>query len=124
MRTMKIKVRSREDANKELLQIAKTIDSKKLKKLSRKNEIFFESLTAVRKILTDKRLDVWRMIRDYRPESITQLANMLGRGFRSVHRDVALLHDLGLIEMNGGPGRRGNVQVLISLYDELHLAVA
>jgi predicted transcriptional regulator len=80
-------------------------------------------LTAVRKILTDYRLDVWRAIRDKNPESITLLAEILGRGFRPVHRDVMLLKDLGLIKLIEGPGKRGNVQKVVSLFDELSLAV-
>lgn len=124
MKTMKIKIQSRDVMNKELKSLAKSIDKKQYKKSSKQNDIFFESLTAVRKILTDKRLEVWRAIRDRRPESITHLAEILDRGFRSVHRDVVLLKELGLIQLTEGPGRRGNVQQLISLYDELILAVA
>ena len=121
---MKIKIKSKSDANKELKNMAKLIDGKKFNKIKPSTGVYFESLSAVRKILTDKRLDVWRAIRDYQPESITHLSDLLGRGFRSVHRDVMLLEELGLIKMSEGPGKRGNVQILISLYDELQLAVA
>lgn len=125
-RIMKIKIQNRSQSDKDLKKIAKLIDQKKIKKSksNKKNGIYFESLTAVRKILTDNRLEVWRAIRDQRPESITHLAEILGRGFRSVHRDVVLLKDLGIIELIEGPGKRGNVQQLVSLYDELELAVA
>lgn len=124
---MKIKIQSRDDFYKNLKTVANAIDNKNLKSLKNlKHEkgIYFESLTAVRKILTENRLEVWRAIRDKHPESITQLSEILGRGFRSVHRDVVLLKDLGLIKLVEGPGTRGNVQQLISLYDELALAVA
>jgi predicted transcriptional regulator len=121
---MKIKIQSRTIHDKNLKDIARKIDSNKVQKIKIKNGIYFESLTAVRKILTDNRLNVWRAIRDKKPESITQLSEILGRGFRSVHRDVVLLKDLGLIRLTEGPGRRGNVQKLESLYDELALAVA
>jgi len=124
MKIMKIKIQNRSKFNEDLISLAKSIDNKRVNKSHKKNGIYFESLTAVRKILTDNRLEVWRAIRDKRPESITQLAEILGRGFRSVHRDVVLLKDLGLIKLIEGPGRRGNVQKLVSLYDELALAVA
>lgn len=124
MKVMKIKIQSRSKFNVDLIKLAKEIDRKNIKKPYRKNGIYFESLTAVRKILTDKRLEVWRAIRDRKPESITHLSEILGRGFRSVHRDVMLLKELGLIKLIEGPGRRGNVQQLVSLYDELVLAVA
>ena len=124
MKIMKIKIQSRSKFDRDLIKLAKAIDTNKTEKVYKKNGVYFESLTAVRKILTDKRLDVWRSIRDKKPESITHLSEMLGRGFRSVHRDVTLLEELGLIELIEGPGRRGNVQRLVSLYDELVLAVA
>lgn len=123
MKTLKIKIKNKEMANLEMRKLASDIDSKRTTTKS-KNGIYFESLMAVRKILTDKRLDVWRAIRDQKPESITHLAKILKREFRSVHRDILLLQDLGLIKMSEGPGKRGNVQILISLYDELLLAVA
>lgn len=124
MKIMKIKIINRENFEKDLLKLAKRIDNNKSVKPFTSNEVMFESLTAVRKVLTDKRLDVWRMIRDQKPESITQLAEFLKRDFRSVHRDVVLLKELGLIKLTEGPGKRGNVQGLVSLCDELRLAVA
>lgn len=124
MKIMKIKIQNRSKFNEDLINLASAIDNNRSTKSFKKNGIYFESLTAVRKILTDNRLEVWRAIRDKKPESITQLAEFLDRGFRSVHRDVMLLKDLGLIKLIEGPGRRGNVQKLVSLYDELILAVA
>jgi predicted transcriptional regulator len=123
MKIMKIKIQYRANHDANLRKLAKDIDDKKIKKPFIKNGIYFESLTAVRKILTDNRLDVWRAVRDKKPESITQLAEILGRGFRPVHRDVMLLKELGLIKLIEGPGRRGNVQKVVSLFDELVLAV-
>jgi predicted transcriptional regulator len=124
MRVMKIKIQSKANLNADLRALANSIDKSTVKISYKKNGIYFESLTAVRKILTDKRLEVWRAIRDRKPQSITHLSEILDRGFRSVHRDVVLLKELGLIELIEGPGTRGNVQQLVSLYDELMLAVA
>lgn len=125
MKIMKIKIQNKNNFNENLRKVARAVDSGTFQKKNHmRNGIYFESLTAVRKILTDNRLEVWRAIRDKKPESITHLAEILGRGFRSVHRDVVLLKDLGLIKLVEGPGKRGNVQKLISVYDELALAVA
>ena len=70
MKVMKIKIKSRKEANRELFRVAKMIDSKQAVKTIPKGGIYFESLTAVRRVLTDKRLDVWRTIRDQKPDSI------------------------------------------------------
>jgi predicted transcriptional regulator len=124
MKTMKIKIESREKFKSDLLELAKSIDVGAPKKTNKKSGIVFESLGAVRKILTENRLEVWRVIRDQNPTSISHLAELLKREFRSVHRDVMLLSELGLIELFNGPGKRGNVVKLRSLYDELVLSVA
>jgi predicted transcriptional regulator len=124
MKVMKIKIQSRKIWERDLLKLAKALDNKETIKPHKFSGIYFESLTAVRKILTDNRLNVWRAIRDKEPESITHLAEILKRGFRPVHRDVMLLKDLGLIKLTEGPGTRGNVQKLKSLYDELSVEVA
>ncbi len=123
MKKMKIEIKSKQDANAELFKMAKNFDSKK-KNQKIKNQTYFESLAVVRKVLTDKRLEVWRAIRDNKPSSITELANELERDFRAVHRDVLILSKIGLIQMKSMPGEKGNRQQLTSNYNELLLAVA
>ena len=121
---MKIKILSKEKFHASLMKAAIELDQKIFIRPEIKNGTYFESLTAVRKILTDTRLDVWRAVRDQQPESITKLTEILNRDFKSVHRDVMLLKDLGLIKLIKEPGKRGYVQRLVSKYDELHVAVA
>ena len=84
----------------------------------------FESLDAVKSVLTDNRLNLWRAIRDKKPASISELAKMVGRGFREVHRDVQLLEEFELISLKKTKGKRGDLQAPISLADELLFAVA
>lgn len=59
---------------------------------------YFESLEAIRNVLTEKRRALWRLIRDERPESILELSKIAGRDFKSVHRDVSVLVSVGLVE--------------------------
>lgn len=124
MKTMKIELKNKTVANNELLKMAKAFDSKKRKQRNLAKSTFFESLVAVRGVLTDKRLEVWRTIRDYEPKSITELAKKLKREFRAVHRDVMLLAEIGLIQLTESEGSRGKAQNLKSNYDELSLSVA
>jgi predicted transcriptional regulator len=121
---MKIKIHSRFKFNEDLEKMARAIDHKNLNKLYKKNSIYFESMAAVRKILTDNRLEVWRAIKDKKPDSITHLAEILNRAFRPVHRDVMLLEELGLIKLTEGPTEEGSREQLKSLYDQLILSVA
>ena len=122
MKVKKIRIKSREQADQDLRSLAQTIDQGKTPKPI-KGE-FFESLDAVRSVLTDKRLELWRVIRDQKPESISSLAEIVGRSFRGVHRDLKLLETLGLVSLKKSKGERGDLQHPVSLADELILAVA
>lgn len=122
MRTKKIKIKSKSEFDKELKTVAKAWDEgKRVKKVTGD---FFESLEAVRKVLTEKRIGLWRIIRDQRPGSILELARSVHRDFRGVHRDVMLLVEMGLISLRSEKGKRGDVQRPISEWDALSLEVA
>jgi predicted transcriptional regulator len=85
---------------------------------------YFESLEAVRNVLTEKRLELWRTIRDRHPASILELSRFAERDFKSVHRDVAVLVAVGLVELKKSKGQRGDTQKPTSLADALTLEVA
>jgi predicted transcriptional regulator len=123
MKVKKIRIKSREAFATDLKKFARTLD-KGQRPSRKKGENFFESLDAVRNVLTEKRLELWRTIRDLKPQTITELAKMVNRNFRAVHRDLLLLESVGLINLKEGKGKRGNTQTPVSLADELLLAVA
>lgn len=123
MKVKKIRIKSKEEFSDELRTVAKALDRGITPKKAIAGE-FFESLDAVRVVLTDKRLELWRTIRDKKPASISALAGMVHRGFRAVYRDLLLLESLGLITFKKNKGKRGDLQAPISLVDELQLAVA
>ena len=122
MKIKKIRIKSREAFDQDLRAVARAFDQGKTIKPIQGE--YFESLDAVRSVLTDKRLELWRTIRDQKPNSISTLAEMVGRGFRGVHRDVKLLETLGLVSLKRTKGPRGDLQHPVSLADELQLAVA
>lgn len=61
--------------------------------------VSFRTVGEVRKILTDRRIELLRalMATDGAVESIVALAEDLDRNYRSVHDDVSLLADHGLL---------------------------
>ena len=122
MKTKKIRIKTKDDFFSIVLDAAKTMD--RGGKLKRLRGEYFESLEAVRNVLTEKRLALWRMIRDERPNSILELSKIAGRDFKSVHRDVSVLVSVGLVELVKGKGRRGDTQKPTSLADALMLEVA
>jgi predicted transcriptional regulator len=108
MKAMRIKVKPKSELEAESLAVAQAFDQgKRIKAIS---GTYFESMQAVRKFLTDKRLEVWRTIRDRKPASISELAKILKRDFKSIHSDVMLLESIGLIKLKKHKGQRGDVQ--------------
>lgn len=63
----------------------------------------FESVADVRQLLTDRRMEVMRSIMTAAPESISDLADRLGRNYSDVHGDVQVLadHHIVYFETNG-----------------------
>jgi predicted transcriptional regulator len=122
MKIKKIRIKSRTEFDSDLRTVARNLDQGITPK--KKVGEYFESLDAVRAVLTDKRLELWRTIRDKKPSSISTLTGMVDRGFKPVYRDLLLLESLGLITFKKTKGERGDRQAPISLVDELQLAVA
>ena len=103
MKTLQIKIKSREQANAGFIEAIKSVQSgKRLPTV--KTEVYFTSLQAVRALLTDKRLELLHLIRKHSPRSINQLASIAGRDFKNVHTDVMLLKDYGLVQLSK-PGK-------------------
>ncbi len=77
---------------------------------ARKETLYFDSVDELRHVLTDKRLELLRLIRSEKPGSIKELAVTAKRDFKNVNGDVHLLARLGLVELpeeKTGPKRRG-----------------
>jgi predicted transcriptional regulator len=86
--------------------------------------LYFSDVREMGKVLTPKRLELLKMIRDHRPESVRALAALTCRHVKNVAEDVGLLVSLGLVEMEtrGGPGRKKAPRVgYETLTVEVHL---
>jgi predicted transcriptional regulator len=122
MRTKTIRIKSRVDFNAELLKAARKID--RGEKVKEHRGEYFESLDAVRNVLTPRRLELWHLIRDRKPVSISNLAVLADRDFKSVYQDVRLLVAVGIVDLRETHGKGGKRLVPISLADTLTLEVA
>ena len=100
MKTLEIKIKSREQADAEFLDVIKRMKAGEKLPAVKTPEVYFTSLEAVRALLTDKRLQLLHLIRKHSPRSINQLAKIAGRDFKNVHTDVMLLKDYGLIRLS------------------------
>jgi predicted transcriptional regulator len=122
MKTKTIRIKARSELAADLLDNARKIDRGEKVKPVRGN--YFESLDAVRTVLTPRRLELWQTVRDRKPGSISELAALLGRDFKSVHQDVSLLVIVGIVELRETRGKHGRRLEPRSLADTLTLEVA
>lgn len=88
----------------------------------REPELYFENVDDLRRVLTEKRLELMVMIARERPASVHELAGLVERDYKNVSTDVALLERLGLISL-ATSGRNGRAQVPTVPYDEIHVTI-
>ena len=58
----------------------------------------FPTIAEFRKVFTDKRIELLKIIRNHEPVSIYALAKILKRDYKNVYQDVKFLENLGLID--------------------------
>jgi predicted transcriptional regulator len=86
--------------------------------------IYFSDVRAMSKVLTRRRLEILKAVRDHRPESIRALAGLVERDVKNVADDLALLASLGLVEMevkDRSAGRKAQRVDYETLTLEVHL---
>ena len=85
--------------------------------------LYFETVEDLRRILTDKRLDLLLEVARSRPESVRALADQLGRDYKNVNVDITILRQLGLVELEERGGRGGPKTPTVP-YDEIRVIIA
>jgi predicted transcriptional regulator len=66
-------------------------------KVEKRVGIYFESIDTMRKVLTNKRLTILKVIKEEEPNSVYALAKLLGRDLKNVNQDLKMLVDIGLV---------------------------
>ena len=84
--------------------------------------LYFETVEELRRILTEKRLELLLAITRHRPTSVHELAGLLGRDYKNVSTDITLLERLGLVRLESAAGK-GRAQTPIVPYDEIHVTI-
>lgn len=64
-----------------------------------KQDYDFDSLLALRQLLSNEKARILHVIKHYEPKSIYELAKRLNRGFKAVNDDIRLLERFGFVEM-------------------------
>lgn len=85
------------------------------KPVRKKGGTFFASIDAVRKVLTENRIQLLKIIKQERPQSLYELAKLAHRDLKNVTQDIVFLEDLGLVDLRKPNGiRRQRKPVLLS----------
>lgn len=79
-------------------------------------EDIFEEVSKVRSLLSNERARILHAIKESKPRSIYHLAKMLGRDFKSVRKDIALLEHFGIVELvSSKSGKRQSLKPVLKL---------
>jgi predicted transcriptional regulator len=84
--------------------------------------LYFENVEELRRILTEKRLELLLAITRHRPTSVHELAGLVGRDYKNVSSDIVLLERLGLVNRAPQTGKGGAHAPTVP-YDEIHVTI-
>ena len=97
IKRIKIEIRSLDNALKEAGEVFEKLT--KGETVQKKTAIYFNNLKEMRKVLTEKRLELLKAIKDKKPASVYELARMVNRDIKNVLQDLSYLQELGLVEI-------------------------
>ena len=114
---VEIRIQSFEDSmDKAINAISKV---KKGRRVEPSKSLVFEDLNTLRKLLTDERIKLLKIIREKNPKNILMLSKLAKRKYPNVFSDIKLLENLGLIQLK----RENNHLEPISKYDSLEIKI-
>jgi predicted transcriptional regulator len=99
VKKFKIKIQSGTQFRDDVIQTWKAAEKGALDEDEYDLVLSFPDLSWLSKIFGAERIRLIQTVRDRKPESIYQLAKMLGRALPNVHRDVHELAEYGIIEL-------------------------
>lgn len=116
-RVLRVTVESFEEMREDTLDVIEAVNQGE----EQPAVVSFATVNKLRKMLTDRRIELLRalMATDGAAESISALADDLDRDYRTVHDDVSLLADYGLLFIvEDGQSKRPYLP-----YERIHLDV-
>lgn len=120
VKNIKIGVRSLDTAFEEWAQTFEKV--RKGKKIDKRRGVYFTSLEAMRKVLTEKRLELLHIIKDHQPDSVYELSKIVKRDLKNINSDLELLRDIGLVSMTKAHKGRERVIPRVN-YDKIQLEI-
>ena len=121
IKNIKVSIKSDGDIFTEVKEIWGKLESGE--KVKKHEGISFESLDAMRKVLTEERLRILKTIRKEHPQSIYQLAKILHRDIKNTFNDVHFLEQAGLVELKKTSDGREKTTPMVN-YEKILLEIA
>lgn len=95
MRKLEIRIRSVDQVLEDFREAFQA--AQEGKPFPKREGVFFTSLEAARNLLTPERVKLLRLIRQRKPDSLYELAQLAGRDLKNVHEDIELLERHGIL---------------------------
>lgn len=121
VKEVEIKIQNWKDFKKESLKETEEIDKGIFK--GPKVSVTFSNISLFRKFLTPKRLELLRIIKAKKPSSLYKLSKMTNRPLKSINRDINIMEEIGLIDLNKTKNKRPNVVPSVS-YDRIDVSIS
>jgi predicted transcriptional regulator len=90
------------------------------KAVQQKTAVYFGNLKEMRRVLTEKRLELLKAVKDKKPQSVYALAKLLHRDLKNVLQDVEYLRGVGIIDVQ----ETGDKKVPLVRFDKITFEVA
>jgi predicted transcriptional regulator len=120
VRNIKIAIKSDKELYNEVKEVWEKLE--KGEKVKKHEGVSFESLEAMRKVLTGERLRILKTIKREHPSSIYELAKLLKRDIKNTFSDVQFLAQAGLIELKKTKDDRERTTPRVN-YDKILLEI-
>lgn len=121
LKQVKITVKNRTQALKNFAEMLQR--ARKGEDITPHYEVSFENIEALRKVLTEKRLELLHVIKEQSPDSIYELAQLVDRDINSVKDDIHILEELGFISLEEIHEARRRVRPLLE-FDRIQVEIA
>ena len=120
VRNIRIGIKSVEESLNEFKDYWKKIENGE--KVEKKEALYFESISALRNVLTTKRIELLKAIAKYKPKSIYELSKIVNRDLKNVNEDVKILSELGLLELEKSKTDKERIKPIIE-YDRIMIEI-
>ena len=121
VKNIKIAIKTREELFHEVEKVWTGVE--KGEKAKKHEGLYFENLEAMRKVLTEERLRILKVVKQRQPSSIYALAKVLGRDTKNTFNDVQFLSEAGLIELKKSKDGREKTTPIVR-YDKILLEIS